>query len=156
MITPALLLSACGTFILSTSQRLGRVIDRIRKLSELMEEIMHEDQKVELLQERRAAIFDMIDRQSRRARLLVNGLMFFYVAAGAFVATSVAIGVVSLYNPRNAWIPLACGIVGAFLLFIGSLVLIVEVRMAVTSLRAETTFLGRLVDFHYRQGVSDR
>ena len=37
MITPALLISASGTFILSTSNRLGRVIDRVRKLSEDME-----------------------------------------------------------------------------------------------------------------------
>ncbi len=30
MITPALLLSACGTLILSTSNRLARIVDRIR------------------------------------------------------------------------------------------------------------------------------
>lgn len=154
MITPALLLSACGTFILSTSQRLGRVIDRIRNLSDMMEQIMKEDTQLDLLEDRRAAIFTMIDHQSRRARCLANALRVFYVAAGAFVACSVAIGVVSIYNPRDAWIPLMFGILGAVLLFIGSLVMIWEARLAVSSLRAETDFLGRLVDHHYRQRVA--
>ncbi|MBL0332872.1 MAG: DUF2721 domain-containing protein [Chlorobi bacterium] len=30
MLTPAILISACGTLILSTSSRLGRVVDRVR------------------------------------------------------------------------------------------------------------------------------
>jgi len=33
MITPALLISASGTFVLSTSNRLSRVIDRVRRLT---------------------------------------------------------------------------------------------------------------------------
>jgi Protein of unknown function (DUF2721) len=154
MITPALLLSAAGTFILSTSNRLGRVIDRIRRLSDLMEEIMKEDTKLELLAERRAAIFEMIDKQSARAKLLVRSLMIFYIAAGAFVATSVSIGIISLYDPKFAWIPLALGIGGAVLLFIGSMILIVEARLAISSLQSETKFLDKLVHFHYSQGVT--
>ncbi len=47
MITPALLLSACGTFILSTSVRLGRVVDRIRILSEKYEHILNAAERVE-------------------------------------------------------------------------------------------------------------
>lgn len=151
MITPALLLSACGTFILSTSQRLGRVIDRVRRLSDLMDEIMRGDTKLDLLEERRAAIFDMIDRQAARAKLLARAMVVFYIAAGAFIATSVSIGIITLYDPRKAWIPLAFGIGGALLLFFGSLVLMFEARLAVRSLQLETKFLGRLVDFHYRQ-----
>ena len=34
MITPAVLISACGALIFSTSTRLGRVVDRVRMLSE--------------------------------------------------------------------------------------------------------------------------
>jgi hypothetical protein len=154
MITPALLLSACGTFILSTSNRLGRVIDRVRNLTVMMEDIMQEDRKVELLDERRRVIFAMIDRQSSRAKLLVRTLVIFYVAAGAFIATSVAIGLISLYDPKFAWVPLVLGISGAILLFVGSMVLIYEARLAVVSLRLETTFLDKLVDFHYRQRLT--
>jgi hypothetical protein len=154
MITPALLLSACGTFILSTSNRLGRVIDRVRALSDMMEDIMHEDRRVELLDERRTAIFAMLDKQTSRAKLLARSLVIFYVAAGAFIATSVAIGIISLYDPKFAWLPLVLGISGAVLLFVGSMILIVEARMAVGSLELETAFVDKLVEFHYRQRVS--
>lgn len=156
MITPALLLSACGTFILSTSNRLGRVIDRIRALSVSMEQIMQEDHKVELLEERRKVIFDMIAQQSARAKLLARGLMIFYIAGGFFVATSVAIGIVSVYHRKQAWIPLFLGITGAILLFYGSVVLIFEARRAVASLRTETEFLSRLVGHHYKERAEAR
>ena len=154
MITPALLLSACGTFILSTSNRLGRVIDRIRNLADMMDDVMQKDRRAELLDERRSVIFAMIDRQTSRAKLLARSLVIFYSASGAFIATSVAIGIISLYDPKFAWVPLLLGISGAVLLFVGSMVLIYEARLAVSSLQLETTFLEKLVDFHNRHRVS--
>jgi hypothetical protein len=39
MITPAVLISACGSMILSTSSRLGRVVDRVRALSDRLEDM---------------------------------------------------------------------------------------------------------------------
>ncbi len=39
MMTPAVLISACGSMILSTSHRLGRVVDRVRALSDKLEEL---------------------------------------------------------------------------------------------------------------------
>lgn len=41
MITPAVLISACGALILSTSVRLGRVVDRVRVLSDRFEDLAH-------------------------------------------------------------------------------------------------------------------
>ena len=43
MITPAVLISACGALILSTSVRLGRVVDRVRALSDRFEELSMKD-----------------------------------------------------------------------------------------------------------------
>ena len=42
MITPAVLISASGTMILSSSTRLGRVVDRTRSLSDRLQEIFRE------------------------------------------------------------------------------------------------------------------
>jgi len=63
MITPAVLISACGALILSTSTRLGRVTDRVRLLIDRFEEMMRnqEDEGVEMFEERRAATFDQLD-----------------------------------------------------------------------------------------------
>lgn len=150
MITPALLISASGTFVLSTSNRLGRVIDRVRKLTEIMEQLMRDDPAVELLEDRRTLTFRLIERQSTRARLLARALMIFYIATGTFVATSAAIGLTSLAAPRYGWVPVLLGIAGACLLLWGSVVLIFEARLALKTLAMETQFLAKLVDHHYK------
>ena len=66
MITPAVLISACGTLILSTSQRLGRVVTRVRELSSQLEELSKPHSKEGLFLKRLHVIFDQLGRQSRR------------------------------------------------------------------------------------------
>ena len=51
MITPAVLISACGSMILSTSTRLGRVVDRVRILSERLEDISNRREPSEMVKE---------------------------------------------------------------------------------------------------------
>ncbi|MGH9626953.1 MAG: DUF2721 domain-containing protein [Bryobacteraceae bacterium] len=149
MITPALLISACGTFILSTSNRLGRVVDRVRVLSDNMENLMGAGTETQMLDERRSIIFKQMDQLSNRATLLARSLTIFYLAAATFVATSVAIGLVSIFKQELAWIPVTLGMLGACFLFYGSIILILEARLAVGTLRSEMSFLGKLVNFHY-------
>src|SRR5437588_11849342 len=96
MITPAVLISACGTMILSTSTRLGRIVDRVRTLSDKLEELAKTEGEVELLEERRAIIFSQLDKLTSRARILQRSLTVFYMALGIFVSTSVAIGIVAI------------------------------------------------------------
>ena len=145
MITPAVLISACGALILSTSTRLGRVIDRVRMLIDRFEEMAKSEPGVELYEERRAVIFDQLDRLTTRARLLQKSMTTFYVALGIFVATSVAIGIVAaLGQPGYAWIPVALGLLGSCGLFYGSLLLIREARLALASLNAEMDFTWKL------------
>src|SRR6476469_1115761 len=83
MITPALLLSATGTFILSTSNRLGRVVDRVRVISEKMEELIHGSSSPEMMQERKEMLIGQLSQLSLRADLLQRTLTVFYMASGA-------------------------------------------------------------------------
>src|SRR5262244_4277929 len=117
MITPALLMSASGTMVLSTSTRLGRVIDRVRVLSDRLRHLSDGDQSADFFEEERAMLFDQLDKLTSRSRLLQRALTTFYLALGVFVATSVAIGVASFSGARGAWIPVAMGLIGAFFLF---------------------------------------
>src|SRR5678815_3296193 len=94
MITPAVLISACGSMILSTSSRLGRVVDRVRALSDRLEDIAARDERGPELVERQASIFQQLDKLTSRARILQRCMVTFYLSLGMFVATSVAIGVV--------------------------------------------------------------
>jgi hypothetical protein len=144
MITPAVLISASGTMILSTSTRLGRVVDRVRSLSDRLEELSREPPELELIAERREMIFNQLDRLTSRSRLLQRGLTVFYTAVGIFVATSVAIGFVAVTDARYSWIPVVLGLFGACFLFYGSVLLIFEARLALATTHAEMDFLWRL------------
>ncbi len=144
MITPAVLISACGTLILSTSTRLGRVVDRVRALSERIEELARVKDEIELAEERRMVIFYQLDKLTSRARLLQRCMTVFYLALGIFVATSVLIGVVAVSGLRYSWIPVVAGLTGAGFLFYGSVLLIFEARLAFSTIRSEMDFIWRL------------
>jgi hypothetical protein len=148
MITPAVLISASGALILSTSTRLGRVVDRVRALIERFEELMHarqDEDGVELFEERRAVMFNQLDKLTTRTRLLQKSMRVFYLSLGVFVATSVAIGLVAAVNrPSYAWFPVVLGLGGACGLFYGSVLLIRESRIAQDALNAEMDFIWKL------------
>ncbi|HZH29469.1 MAG TPA: DUF2721 domain-containing protein [Pyrinomonadaceae bacterium] len=145
MITPAVLISACGALILSTSTRLGRVVDRVRALSDRFEELAAKgDDELALFEDRRAMIFDQLDKLTSRARILQRSMTVFYIALGLFVATSVAIGIVAFAGVRYSFAPVVMGLLGASCLFYGSMTLIFEARLAITSLRAEMDFIWQL------------
>jgi hypothetical protein len=149
MITPAVLISACGALILSTSTRLGRVVDRVRSLAERFEEMAAGNAAAQPLpDERRAVIFLQLDRLTSRARLLQRCMTIFYVALCLFVATSVAIGGVAFAGVRFTWLPVALGLGGASFLFYGSVLLILEARLAHSTIMAEMDFIWQLSRHH--------
>ena len=140
MITPAVLISACGSMILSTSSRLGRVVDRVRHLLDKLEELAQtriEDK------ERQGVIFAQLDKLTSRARILQRAMVVFYLATGMFVATSVAIGIVAVIpnSPRYNLVPVIVGLGGACFLFYGSMLLIFEARLALSTIHAEMDFV---------------
>lgn len=142
MITPAVLISACGSMILSTSSRLGRVVDRVRSLSDKLEDMRHEKGPAHI--ERQASIFQQLDKLTSRARILQRCMVTFYLSLGMFVATSVAIGIVPFTgNQRYNMIPVVLGLAGACFLFYGSVLLILEARLALSTIHDEMDFIWR-------------
>jgi len=145
MITPAVLISACGSMILSTSHRLGRVVDRVRALSDKLDELAtkHQTDPVDAI-DRQTIIFAQMDKLTSRARILQRSMVTFYLALGMFVATSVAIGVVAVVgNSRYNLVPVIFGLVGACFLFYGSMLLIFEARLALSTIHLEMDFIWR-------------
>jgi len=143
MITPAVLISACGSMILSTSTRLGRVVDRVRALSDKLDELAAKSSnEVRETKDRQAMIFAQLDKLTSRARILQRAMVSFYLCLGMFVATSVAIGVVAIVrSPRYTIVPVILGIIGACFLFYGSILLIFEARLALSTIHAEMDFI---------------
>lgn len=147
MITPAVLISASGTMILSTSTRLGRVVDRVRSLSDRLRQLAASEDQPEFLEEELAMLYGQLDKLTSRSRLLQRALTTFYLAVGVFVATSVAIGGVAFFyarglstGARGAWIPVVMGLIGAVFLFYGSMLLVFEARLALSTTHSEMDF----------------
>lgn len=127
MITPAVLISASGSLVISTSNRLSRVVDRFRTLA-------REDERREAAPRSAALRTELLaefDSLGRRALLLRSALTALYVAIGLLVATSLAIAVVALEGWRASAVPIAGGLLGAGALLYAALLLIREARLAI-------------------------
>jgi hypothetical protein len=107
MITPAVLISACGTLIFSTSTRLSRIVDRVRQLSQSFEQL-YTGSVADFPDERRAEVERQLFLLAGRGRLIQRALTSFYVALGIFVGTTMGIGLAALF-PRITWLPTALG-----------------------------------------------
>lgn len=139
MVTPALLILACGTLITSTASRLARIVDRVRKLSQALEKLWL-DEGADPADLRKAELERQLAIHADRGRLIQQSLTSFYVALGLFVATSIVLAVVA-FMPRLSWLPTTLGIVGSLALFHGCVLLIRETRLALTAVRSEMDFV---------------
>ena len=149
MITPAVLISACAGLILSTSVRLGRVVDRVRALSERFEEMVrHRPEDVVLYDDRLQMTFAQLDWLTSRARHLQRAMTTFYLSLGLFVATSVAIGITAALDGEYAIVPVIFGMFGVGMLFFGTILLGFEATLALRSIHAEMDLLWKLGSHH--------
>ena len=148
MITPAVLILACGSLSLTTSNRLTRVIDRVRELSREIEMLAMEKDDPDYIKEKRSLLFTLLDRSIHRARMLQIAMTFIYLGLSTFVATSVSIGLVALTLMNLAVFALVLGFIGAGLMLAASLILILESRIALKSTYIETEFLWKRGQHH--------
>jgi hypothetical protein len=139
MITPAVLISASGTLVLSTSVRLARVVDRVRTLSGSLEEIFNATEDA-LVTARQAHIESQLEMQTRRGRLIQRALTSFYLALCVFVGTTISIAA-SAFAPAVAWAPTWLGILGMLTMFYGCVLLVRETRLALVSVDREMVFV---------------
>ena len=146
MITPVVLISACGTLILSTSNRLARVMDRVRKLTEAADALTPpagtlDDEAAD----KRQLIVQSLDKLLVRLRLLQTALFVLYASVGMLVAASLTLGLTGAFGRQVAWLPTTLGLVGASGLLFASVQLVREVRAAVRTMRMETEYAQRLI-----------
>jgi hypothetical protein len=140
MIAPAVLISAGGTLVLSTSNRLSRVVDRVRVLAEVAEQLPPTlaEPKVE---RKRALIASQLHGLAKRALLLRSAMAALYTAIGLLVSTSIGVGVLTLIPWRYGWVPVVFGMLGAFALLWGSVLLVREGRLAIGSTLEEMNYV---------------
>jgi hypothetical protein len=141
MITPAVMILATGSLILTTTNRLVRALDRIRETLPDFERLAALDMHDEPTEKRWAMMNEQIQRATTRARLMQRALTRLYVALGAFLTTSVSLGIIAFARLNAAWIPLTLGLIGVGLLLSASVLMIIESRIALNSTYAEMDYI---------------
>jgi hypothetical protein len=145
MITPALLISATGSLVLSTSTRLGRVVDRVRELERRLGELILTDDKagIPLYGKRLEVIVHLLNRVTSRSRILQRAMSAFYYGLVCFILTSLTIAVAGIFGVYR-WLPIPVGVIGISFLFYGSVLMLRETRLATTTIKAEMDFTWSL------------
>jgi hypothetical protein len=147
MITPAVLITAAGSLVISTSNRLGRVVDRTRTLLEEAEglDAATPADRTESI-EKRDLIADQLARLAVRVRLLQTALMALYAAIGLLVGASLSLGLTPALARPAGWAATGFGLAGAAALLFASVDLVREVRAAVKSSLVEMAYTRKVVE----------
>lgn len=143
IVAPAVLTNASSILVLSTSNRLARVVDRARSLATHLESPSNADESLISLR------FKEMDSAERRALLLLSALRFFYAAIGAFATAALTslIGAALLSTPVDVLpaalegVAVAAGFIGVLGLVLGCVLLLRETRIAVRVVSQEATLL---------------
>jgi Protein of unknown function (DUF2721). len=141
MITPAVLILASGQLILTTSQRLSRVIERVRKVSQ---EFLTIERSADLQsdnEKKRRILYSILQKSTRRCKYLTLVMTFLYLSLSLFVATSFTIGIIAVVHGELTWIPTALGMLGSLLLFASSAILIIESRLTYSAIGDELDYV---------------
>jgi hypothetical protein len=89
MIAPALFLTATGSRLISTSSRIGRIVDRIRALVIVCESGQLE--QLDFVEHRRKHAVDSLRHLQWRSNRATVAITMLYLAFSAFAATSMMI-----------------------------------------------------------------
>lgn len=142
MITPAVLISACGSLILATSDRLSKAVIRTREVSDQLKQRPSDEGTPERDEERRM-LYTQLDFVTTRSRLLQRALSRLYAALAFFIGTSVAIGLVAATSSDYTIVPIGLGLYGAALLLYAAILLNRESRFALAAVNAEMDFIWK-------------
>src|SRR3954451_18906377 len=144
MITPAIFMTANGSLIISTSNRMSRVVDRIRVLNDRGDELCRGGSGLDFVEERRAHIADQLERLAWRGDRVRYALAMLYLGFGSFVGTSLTLAVDTLLDNRLVAVPTGLSVLGVGLLLGASVYLVREAHAALASNRLEIAFFRDL------------
>lgn len=153
MITPAVLIMACGQLSLTTSQRLSRSIARTRTVYKELKDI--KEGKTLATREERLNLHDQITKSSRRVLILQVVMSTLYIALMLFIASSLMIGIFEIMSWVRHWILIAVPMAGTIALFTASILLIMETRLALRTVGEEIRYTLLLDHELFKQGLAE-
>ena len=142
MIAPALFLTATGSLLISTSNRIARIVDRIRALVTLCENGQLE--QLDFPELRRQHAIEELHRLQTRSKRVAIAVTMLYLAFTAFSGTSLMIGIKSLAQLKLDMIPTVFAVAGVALLFVACVYLVLEARSSLKGNDWELKFFHEL------------
>lgn len=152
MIAPALFMTATGSLILSSNNRLARVVDRIRVLIDLSDKIAHPNSVFDFPELRQRFILAEIQQLRSRNVRIRQAASLLYLAFALFVAASLSIGVDLVLAHRIAAVPTILALAGVAGLLWACINLYREARTASYTIDLEFDYLSRLQAERQNQG----
>ncbi len=144
MITPAIFLTANASLIISTSNRMSRVVDRIRVLNDVVNKLGRGTTDLDYTDERLEHIQDQLRRLEWRNDRIRYALTTLYIAFAAFVGTSLTLAIDVLVSNRLIALPIVLAVTGVGLLLFASVNLVLEALQALRTNRLEIRFYREL------------
>lgn len=144
MITPALFMTANGSLIISTSNRMSRIVDRIRQLTVEGDELSRGVRPLDFVDDRLEHVAVQLDRMVRRSDLIRLSLTLLYLAMSTFVGTSLTMAVDALLAHPIVVAPTTLAILGVSLMLAACVLLVRETRIALRNNRLEILFYQKL------------
>ena len=116
MITPALFMTANGSLIISTSNRMSRIVDRIRQLNLEADELCRGTSRLDFVDDRLEHVTVQLSRMTTRSDLIRLALTLLYLAMAMYVGTSLTMAVDALLGNNLVVVPTTLAIVGVSLM----------------------------------------
>lgn len=148
MITPAIFLTANGSLIISTSNRMSRVVDRIRVLNDQGDKLCRGGTDLDFGRERMDHLQDQLRRLISRSDRIRYALTMLYLAFGSFVMTSLGLAIDVFFRNSLVALPTGLAMVGVGLMLGACVNLVREALEALGSNRLEIRFYQ---DLHRRR-----
>ncbi len=156
MITPAIFLTANASLIISTSNRMSRVVDRIRVLNDLLDRLGRGVSDLDYTPERVDHLRDQLRRLEWRNDRIRYALTTLYIAFTTFVCTSLTLAFDALLSNRLVALPILLAVAGVGLLLFASVNLALEALEALRTNRLEIRFYRELFDRRLADGRDPR
>jgi hypothetical protein len=151
MITPAIFMTANASLIISTSNRVSRVVDRIRVLNDLADKLDRGVAELDFAAQRLEHVHDQMRRLERRSNRLRFALTALYLAFTTFVGTSLTLAIDAMLQNWLVALPTLLAVIGVSLLLFASVNLVLEALEALRSNRLETGFYRELHELRHAE-----
>jgi hypothetical protein len=144
MITPAIFLTANGSLIISTSNRMSRIVDRIRVINDLTDRLCRGETDLDFVPERLAHAQEQLDHLIWRSDRIRYALTALYLAFGAFAGTSLALAIDVWIGNLLVALPTLLAVLGVGLMLFACVNMVREAFEALKSNRQEIGFFRAL------------